>query len=48
MRIALWMLACNTTLNVIFVRVLRFDANGFALATSLTGWLNLCSCGPVS
>jgi putative peptidoglycan lipid II flippase len=40
-RIALWMLACNTTLNVIFVRVLRFDANGFALATSLTGWLNL-------
>jgi putative peptidoglycan lipid II flippase len=40
-RVALGMLACNTVLNVVFVRYLAFDADGFALATSITGWLNL-------
>lgn len=40
-RIAVWMLAVNTLVNVALVRGLGFDADGFALATSICVWLNL-------
>jgi putative peptidoglycan lipid II flippase len=40
-RIAVVVLACNTLLNVVFVRGLSMDAAGFALGTSISGWLNL-------
>ncbi|HTF89140.1 MAG TPA: murein biosynthesis integral membrane protein MurJ [Planctomycetota bacterium] len=45
-RIAVVMLVCNTLLNLVFVRGLSMDAAGFALATSITGWLNLCFLWP--
>ncbi|HUR28988.1 MAG TPA: lipid II flippase MurJ, partial [Planctomycetota bacterium] len=45
-RIAVLMLACNTLLNVFLVRGLALDAAGFALATSISGWLNLCLLWP--
>lgn len=40
-RIAIAMLVVNTTLNAVLVSGLQFDADGFALSTSITGWMNL-------
>jgi len=45
-RIAVLVLACNTLLNFLFVRGLRMDADGFALGTSISGWLNLALLWP--
>ena len=45
-RIAVLMLVCNTLLNLLFVKVLSLDASGFALGTSITGWLNLALLWP--
>jgi putative peptidoglycan lipid II flippase len=45
-RIAVGMLVVNTALNAAFVLGLGFDADGFALSTSITGWLNLCCLWP--
>ncbi len=41
-RIAAVMLVVNTALNVLFVYGMKMDASGFALATSIAAWANLC------
>jgi putative peptidoglycan lipid II flippase len=40
-RIAVLVLVCNTLFNLVFVLALGMDADGFALGTSLSSWLNL-------
>lgn len=45
-RIAVFVLVCNTLLNFVFVRGLGMDADGFALGTSISSWLNLALLWP--
>jgi putative peptidoglycan lipid II flippase len=40
-RIATWMLALNAVLSLTFIKVLRMDIEGLALATGLCAWGNL-------
>jgi hypothetical protein len=45
-RIAVLVLVCNTLLNFVFVRGLGMDADGFALGTSISSWVNLALLWP--